>query len=196
MIYLRINRCSTLNPLHNLKGNFCVNCNEKFIFSFSTFEVLPLVELYLEDDLDDDEILRILEEANKSRIENTIKENLKKKNENENQWFEEKDDNAEFLKLKSNENQSTNNYMESLNIYNQEKLDKEKFANLNLNEVLVLDWPVPLRKQFFRNMVPEISISKCPFCNKFFQTDDFETQILTHGCCTFCRTPQSIQNKN
>ena len=176
-----------MNPLHNPKGNFCVNCNEPFLFSFSTFEVLPLVELRL-DDLTDEEALKILQKNTEAAVG---KAPTKSKRPEGDQWFEERSGNAELLKLNSNENA----FMEDLDLYeDEERSGKEQFAKLSLNEVLVADWPLPLRKKFYRNMVPDaISVSKCPYCNKFFQTDDFESQLLMHGVCLFCRTPQSMQ---
>lgn len=176
-----------MNPLYNPKGNYCVNCNEKFIFSFSTFEVLPLVELQF-DDLSDEEALNILKENTKSRIR-PIKKSTKKSDEN--RWYEERSQNAELLKFNSTESDD----LVDLNLYaDQLKLDREQFGQLNLNEVLVLDWTKPLKKQFYRNMVPEVAVTKCSFCNKFFQTDDFESQLLMHGSCSFCRTTQTVQN--
>lgn len=185
-----------MNPLHNAKGNFCVNCNERFVFSFSTFEVLPLVELRLDDDLTDDEALQIVEKANESRVDGAFKNAKPAGQAEENVWFEERTGNAEFLKL--NANSSNDHLLENLeNVYELDRLNRDAFAQLiaqlNLNELLVLDWPSPLRTRFFRNMVPEISVSRCSNCNKFFQTDDFETQILMHGSCLFCRSVQKVQ---
>lgn len=179
-----------MNPLHNPKGNFCVNCNERFVFSFFTFEVLPLVELRL-DDLSDEEASKILQENTKAAIGTAPTKARKPEGD---QWFEERSGNAELLKLNSNES-NEDAFMEDLNLYEeQQRSGKEQFAKLSLNEVLVVDWPAPLRKKFYRNMVPDaISVSKCPYCNKFFQTDDFESQLLMHGVCLFCRTSQSMQ---
>lgn len=180
-----------MNPLHNPKGNFCVNCNERFVFSFFSFEVLPLVELRL-DDLSDEEALRILQANTRAAIGTMPKKPARKPADE--QWFEERTGNAELLKLNSNESQE-DAYMDDLELYEeQEQSGREQFAKLSLNEVLVVDWPKPLRKQFYRNMVPDaISVSQCSYCNKFFQTDDFESQLLMHGVCLFCRTPQSMQ---
>jgi intraflagellar transport protein 122 len=46
-------RCSTVNPLLNTQGDFCINCGAPFIRSFVTFEHLPLVEFELDVDITD-----------------------------------------------------------------------------------------------------------------------------------------------
>ena len=181
-----------MNPLHNPKGNFCVNCGERFVFSFISFEVLPLVELRL-DDLSDEEAMRILQANTKAAI-GTVPKKSARKPAGE-QWLEERTGNADLLKLNSTESQEDAYPDELDQLYdNEAQSSREQFSKLSLNEVLVVDWPKPLRKRFYRNMVPDaISVSKCPYCNKFFQTDDFESQLLMHGVCLFCRTPQSMQ---
>ncbi|KAJ1568295.1 hypothetical protein HK405_002985 [Cladochytrium tenue] len=47
--------CAAPNPLLNSKGDVCHNCQEPFVRSFYSFEVLPLVEFVLDDGITDDE---------------------------------------------------------------------------------------------------------------------------------------------
>jgi intraflagellar transport protein 122 len=54
-------RCSATNPLVANKGNTCVNCKHSFIYSFYSFDVLPLVQFFPEDDITDEEALRLIE---------------------------------------------------------------------------------------------------------------------------------------
>uniref|UniRef100_A0A8C2J8X8 Intraflagellar transport protein 122 homolog n=1 Tax=Cyprinus carpio TaxID=7962 RepID=A0A8C2J8X8_CYPCA len=54
-------RCSTNNPLLNNQGNSCINCRQPFIYSASSYEVLPLVEFYLEDDISDEEAVSLID---------------------------------------------------------------------------------------------------------------------------------------
>ena len=56
-------------------------------------------------------------------------------------------------------------------------------------EVIVAKWPSPLRYQYFRNLLPDMSVTKCETCNKMFHTDDYELQLLQKGHCPFCRAP-------
>uniref|UniRef100_A0A8B9G727 Intraflagellar transport protein 122 homolog n=1 Tax=Amazona collaria TaxID=241587 RepID=A0A8B9G727_9PSIT len=54
-------RCSTNNPLLNNLGNVCVNCRQPFVFSASSYEVLHLVEFYLEDGITDEEAVALID---------------------------------------------------------------------------------------------------------------------------------------
>lgn len=53
-------RCSMPNPLLSTIGNVCMHCRQPFVFSFSSFEVLPLVEFFLDTDISDEEAVRLI----------------------------------------------------------------------------------------------------------------------------------------
>jgi intraflagellar transport protein 122 len=44
-------------------------------------------------------------------------------------------------------------------------------------EVIVAKWEPPLKYQYFRNVLPDMAITKCETCNKIFHTEDFELQV-------------------
>ncbi|KAK0399989.1 hypothetical protein QR680_003303 [Steinernema hermaphroditum] len=46
-------RCGTANPI--MTASRCINCNANFVYSFATFEILPLVEFTIADDISDEE---------------------------------------------------------------------------------------------------------------------------------------------
>uniref|UniRef100_A0A8C9F9T9 Intraflagellar transport protein 122 homolog n=1 Tax=Pavo cristatus TaxID=9049 RepID=A0A8C9F9T9_PAVCR len=54
-------RCSTNNPLLNNLGNVCINCRQPFVFSASSYEVLHLVEFYLEEGITDEEAVSLID---------------------------------------------------------------------------------------------------------------------------------------
>ena len=57
-------RCATANPLvssESLDG--CGNCQQEYVYSFSNFEPLPLVEFKFEDDLTDQEAYGLIDTA-------------------------------------------------------------------------------------------------------------------------------------
>ncbi|KAM9227601.1 intraflagellar transport protein 122 homolog isoform 2-T2 [Leptosomus discolor] len=83
-------RCSTSNPLLNNLGNVCINCRQPFVFSASSYEVLHLVEFYLEDGITDEEAVALIDlEAPRS-------------NKRENKWQEMMSDHAQSLRLDDN----------------------------------------------------------------------------------------------
>lgn len=78
-------------------------------------------------------------------------------------------------------------------------------ASLGPGEVIVCRWPPPLRNTYYRNLMPDMAITKCETCNKVreevtspllesnvrlyqvFHSDDYELQLLQKGHCPFCR---------
>uniref|UniRef100_A0A8C3PIF9 Intraflagellar transport protein 122 homolog n=1 Tax=Calidris pygmaea TaxID=425635 RepID=A0A8C3PIF9_9CHAR len=80
-------RCSTNNPLLNNLGNVCINCRQPFVFSASSYEVLHLVEFYLEDGITDEEAVALID-LEAPRL-----------NKRENKWKEMMSDNAQSLRL-------------------------------------------------------------------------------------------------
>ncbi|KAG8002573.1 hypothetical protein GBF38_015038 [Nibea albiflora] len=54
-------RCSTNNPLLNNQGSVCINCRQPFIYSASSYEVLPLVQFYLEEGISDEEAVSLID---------------------------------------------------------------------------------------------------------------------------------------
>ena len=66
---------------------------------------------------------------------------------------------------------------------------RSALQSMQPGEVVVAKWPSPLRYQYFRNLLPDMSVTKCETCNKMFHTDDYELQLLQKGHCPFCRAP-------
>uniref|UniRef100_A0A2D4GHE9 Uncharacterized protein n=2 Tax=Micrurus corallinus TaxID=54390 RepID=A0A2D4GHE9_MICCO len=54
-------RCSTHNPLLNNLGNVCINCRQPFVFAAASYDVLHLVEFYLEDGITDEEAVALID---------------------------------------------------------------------------------------------------------------------------------------
>ena len=66
---------------------------------------------------------------------------------------------------------------------------RSALQSMQPGEVIVAKWPPPLTYQYFRNLLPDTSVTKCETCNKMFHTDDYELQLLQKGHCPFCRAP-------
>lgn len=62
-------RCSHHNPLLNPKGNDCTNCGQPFVFSFASFEPLPLVEFIIPDEITDEEAMSLIDYVPNSQFE-------------------------------------------------------------------------------------------------------------------------------
>lgn len=179
-------RCSTTNPLLNSKGNHCVNCQQPFVHSFVNFEILPLIEFVLEEGLSDEEAVKILNLSIPTQ-----------KAKPENQWQAQIVGNAEKLTFDNSavDDEGPDPFTARLLSIEQDGSDfvpvvvsRSVLKNIPRTEVYILQWPKPLRCQYFKSLLPDVSIIKCNFCQKLFHTDDFELKYLQYGHCPFCRS--------
>ncbi|NXK60377.1 IF122 protein, partial [Sylvietta virens] len=177
-------RCSTNNPLLNNLGNVCINCRQPFVFSASSYEVLHLVEFYLEDGITDEEAVALIDlEAPRA-------------SKRENKWQEMLSDHAQSLRR----DDSTDIIIEDDDPFTAKLsfeqggsepepvvLSRAALRAMGRRDVLVKRWPPPLRWQFYRSLLPDASVTLCPSCFQMFHTEDYELLILQHNCCPFCR---------
>ncbi|XP_055948629.1 intraflagellar transport protein 122 homolog isoform X1 [Argiope bruennichi] len=178
-------RCSTSNPLINKQGNICFNCKQPFVYSFISFEILPVVEFFLEDGIDDDEAYKLL--ARKPKLESNSTVMM--------------DSNTQYLKIEDNDPFEDDTDIFTYDAATGEAgpliLNRKKLEMMNLSEVIICKWPHPLRTQYFKNVLPSVQIHKCIKCNKLFHSDDYELEILKKNCCPFCRvTVQELEGND
>lgn len=176
-------RCSTSNPLINKQGNICFNCKQPFVYSFISFEVLPVIEFFLDEGIDDNEAFKLLSKKPKIEVDAPVM----------------MDNDTQYLKLEDNDPFES----EDSNIFSYDTatgepgpliLNRKKLEMMNFSEVTICKWPHPLRTQYFKNVLPSVQIHRCPSCNKLFHSDDYELEILKKNCCPFCRaTVQELE---
>ena len=191
-------RCSTTNPLTNTRGgNRCNNCNAPFVMSFVSFEILPLVEFHLEEGITDKEAMSLIESSAKSN-KNDEKKNGGGTDGGDIMTLENEDLDPFQNKMLSFSQHDDNDILsdDPASDYQPVVVNRKILSNMEPGEVIVCKWgPAPaLRYQFFRNLMPDMAITKCETCNKMFHTDDYELQLLQKGHCPFCRTPPAHFN--
>ncbi|XP_014106996.1 PREDICTED: intraflagellar transport protein 122 homolog isoform X2 [Pseudopodoces humilis] len=175
-------RCSTNNPLLNNLGNVCINCRQPFVFSASSYEVLHLVEFYLEDGITDEEAVALIDlEA-------------PRRSKRENKWQEMMSDHTQSLKLDDNTDitEDDDPFTAKLSFEGGSEfvpvvVSRAVLRSMSRRDVLIKRWPRPLRWQYYRSLLPDASITMCPSCFQMFHTEDYELLILQHNCCPFCR---------
>ncbi|XP_061311979.1 intraflagellar transport protein 122 homolog isoform X2 [Pezoporus flaviventris] len=152
-------RCSTNNPLLNNLGNVCVNCRQPFVFSASSYEVLHLVEFYLEDGITDEEAVALID-LEAPRL-----------NKRESKWQEMKSDNAESLRLDDNTDIEDDDPFTAKLSFEQGGsefvpvvVNRAVLQSMSRRDVLIKRWPKPLRWQYYRSLLPDASITMCPSC--------------------------------
>uniref|UniRef100_A0A914C690 Intraflagellar transport protein 122 homolog n=1 Tax=Acrobeloides nanus TaxID=290746 RepID=A0A914C690_9BILA len=171
-------RCGTSNPI--MGGNQCVHCDTPFVYSFATFEVLPLVEFHISDNLSEEEAIGLLQaEPPMHDDSNNPFKKLKKRQE---------------LKLNQDELLS----LETSHVFICKWMPplKTRFYYNMISEISIAKCPACHKTRFYYNMISEISIAKCPACHKMFHMDDFEMAVLQEGYCPFCRTKQEREDKS
>eukprot|EP00039_Didymoeca_costata_P007788 m.103931 g.103931 ORF g.103931 m.103931 type:complete len:1184 (+) comp13828_c0_seq5:52-3603(+) len=171
-------RCSSSNALldEKSKGMLCSECKQPFVFSGYSFDVLPLIEFQLEENLNDEEAMKAIE--NDSNVGASSSE-------------------TDRMDMESNE--AEDGFSVQLMQFTPGEefspiiVDEKMLCSIPSSEIFIQQYPKPLRPRYYRNVLAEISVSQCETCNKFFHTDDYELLILQEKMCPFCRTKVSIQ---
>uniref|UniRef100_A0A6I8SFF2 Intraflagellar transport protein 122 homolog n=1 Tax=Xenopus tropicalis TaxID=8364 RepID=A0A6I8SFF2_XENTR len=177
-------RCSTNNPFLNNLGNVCINCRQRFVFSASSYEVLPLVEFYLEDGISDEEAVSLVDlEAPRSSSK-------------ADSWREMSSGDTQTLRLDDGDDMMTYDPFTAKLSFEQGGsefvpvvVNRAVLRTMSRRDVLIKRWPLPLKWQYFRSLLPDVSITMCPSCFQMFHTEDYELLVLQHNCCPYCRRP-------
>ena len=129
-----------------------MNCGQPFIHSSVSFEILPLVEFQLEEGISDAEALRLIEsESGGDDHDNEEGENV----------LTLGDDNGEdpfTTRLFSFQQEGA--------AFSPVIANTAVLQSLGPGEVIVCKWPQPLRYTYYRNLMPDMAITKCQTCNK------------------------------
>ncbi|XP_073207351.1 intraflagellar transport protein 122 homolog isoform X1 [Lepidochelys kempii] len=176
-------RCSTNNPLLNNLGNVCINCRQPFVFSASSYEVLHLVEFYLEEGITDEEAVALID-LEAPRL-----------NKREDKWQEMASDGAQRLRFDDNTDiiEEDDPFTAKLSFEQGGSefvpviVNRAVLRSMSRRDVLIKRWPKPLQWQYFRSLLPDASITMCPTCFQMFHSEDYELLVLQHNCCPYCR---------
>uniref|UniRef100_A0ABI7X6H1 Intraflagellar transport protein 122 homolog n=1 Tax=Felis catus TaxID=9685 RepID=A0ABI7X6H1_FELCA len=175
-------RCSTNNPLLNNLGNVCINCRQPFVFSASSYEVLHLVEFYLEEGITDEEAVSLIDlEAPRHK--------------HENKWQEITSSNSQTLRLDETTDSMRDDdpftaklsFEQGGSEFVPVVVSRSVLRSMSRRDVLIKRWPPPLQWQYFRSLLPDASITMCPSCFQMFHSEDYELLVLQHTCCPYCR---------
>ena len=199
-------RCSSTNPLLNpltnklAKGDSCTNCGHPFVRSFTSFDVLPLVEFAPDPSISDDDAIELIRQqpgaggATKSRGKSGSG------------WKEGKMDDADVMTLDDDDyldkaamgpgGMEKDSFTRALNLtletqgaaYRPIALGANALANLKRSEVFVCRSTTKgQRATFYRNMLPDIAVAVSQPCNRFFHLEDFEFAYLSNKGCPYSR---------
>lgn len=177
-------RCSTNNPLLNNQGNVCINCRQPFVFSASSYEVLPLVQFYLEEGITDEEAVALIDrEAPKTEQK---KDTWQETTIGDSQTLHLDDDMA---KIEADPFTAKLSFEQGGSDFVPVVVNREVLQSMSKRDVLIKRWPKPLRWHYYRSLLPDVSITMCPTCFQMFHSEDYELLVLQHNCCPYCRRP-------
>ncbi|XP_013990296.1 intraflagellar transport protein 122 homolog isoform X2 [Salmo salar] len=177
-------RCSTNNPLLNSQGSVCINCKQPFIYSASSYEVLPLVQFYLDKGIGDEEAVSLID------LEVPCIDRKAAR------WQEMSSGESQSLKLDDGtEDIEEDPFMAKLSFeqggsdFVPVVVSRSVLRSMSRRDVLIKRWPKPLQWEYYRSLLPDVSITMCPSCFQMFHSEDYELLVLQHNCCPYCRRP-------
>lgn len=194
-------RCSSVNPGLQNAADRCINCGHVFVRSFLSFEVLPLVEFFIDDDIPEEEVLKLI------RSEPPSSSSSRSRNE----YNETDSKGAQTLRLDDEDDDElmSDNVKAANDPFQQQlcaeadidtgvvpaiQLDRNGLLMCPPREVFVRQWgwkresTITQPTQYFRTVVPGVPISMCGTCQHFFHQEDLEMHVLQKRSCPFCRT--------
>ncbi len=172
----------------------CSNCKHEFVYSFHSFDILPLVEFYPEDDISDEEARKLIErepplgKTRKGATSESVQTlSLDNQETFENDLFGSLLDQYEVPVDCCNECVQQEGRQGVL------KVNRDVLLGLKKTEVFIRKWVSPSTPtQYYRLMVPEIPVVLCSSCNHFFHEDDYEIASIQKRRCPLCRVSSDL----
>jgi intraflagellar transport protein 122 len=178
-----------------------VNCDEPFVFSFVSFEALPLVRIRLQRQISDSEATDLLLQS-PSPIDSRIDRSAIASGSKEEPPSLQDSRSVNVLRLEGDsqpnmaEVQQSNDALdEALNMFGSAEYDRDMLLRVPPPEVIILRWPSPLKYEFWRNLMPEIRVVNCDNCNKLYLAEELETHLIQHRSCPFCRKAMTVLDR-
>ena len=177
-----------------------------YLFLICSFfqDVLPIVEFELEDGISDEEAVHLIKKQPEhkgrriSRQDDDIPASSNWQEENYSEFqtlkftdFDEKKAVGSPASQSSGKDPFTlrmTTFEEKGQEYTAIVVNRTILEHMPSSEVFIANYAGPIRKRYYRNLVSDMSIVKCPDCHKFFHSDEYEVFILREGVCPFCRS--------
>jgi intraflagellar transport protein 122 len=203
-------RCSSTNPLLSNRGqggDQCTTCGHPFIRSYVSFEILPLVEFTIADDVTHEEALKLLDEdrVSKKKGSGGIGKKASSRPADEerlvldDQHGADSDDDADgdggddgFTKLLIDEGAPAAG---GAGDYKPLVCSRRALRSMRKEEVFVAEHScAAIPRKYYKSVMSDLPIVMCDSCQHFFHEEDYEFHVLQHQACPFCRT--AIKNSD
>jgi len=180
-------RCSVVNPLMSKHGISCSTCSHSFVYSFWSFDTLPLVEFKIDPSISSEKAKQLIE---KEYTGNSLNSSMRR------------DHNVQTLNLDTTM-EETDEFGKMLEAYEQGGVTdpivcgEGCLEQMNKTEVFIVNPPSKLLPtRYFKLVVSETAVVMCPACGKFFHEEDYEIASLQRGHCPFCRAPSILTQQS
>ena len=196
------NRCMNPNPLLTNTGENCTGCGQELVKNFLGFDSLPLVEFTPTQGITHKRVLECLRmdppddpgsfsgfkkggrgdgwQENRNKDEQTLTFNNQNDETVDNDLFTQK----MLEQLETQVNPSSQNPVE---------VDERVLQHMRFEEVFIVDFTSlcpKMPRRYFKNMLPDVSITMCECCCKFFIQDEYDFAYIEKGHCPFCKNVQ------
>jgi intraflagellar transport protein 122 len=198
------NRCMTTNQLINHQGDFCTGCGQKFVRNMTGFDTLPLVEFVPPPNMPHKRVLECLRQdppEDRGGFAGLSKP-AKRGGRHHDGWQENGTGDEQTLTFNNNQEEDMDNDVFTQKMLEQletqvnpeaskpVEVDERVLQHMNFEEVYIVDYSKlcpNMPRKFYRNMVPDVSITLCECCCKFFLQDEYEFAYIEKGHCPFCK---------
>jgi intraflagellar transport protein 122 len=188
-------RCGQTNPALSASGDKCAQCFHPFVRCFHSFEILPLVEFTVPDEISEAEAERmILGGAGGKRIKAPVTDEWQAEEANVMTFNDELVD-AALDNGNSTGGDPFSKQQMQLDLGGKSKVyapvlcQPDHLKLLKSDDVFIVKRPysalaIPWR--FYRNVVPSVGVTLHD-CGHFYAQEHFEFESLKSGGCPFCR---------
>ncbi|KND02004.1 uncharacterized protein SPPG_02510 [Spizellomyces punctatus DAOM BR117] len=196
-------QCSAINPLLNPKGDSCTNCLEPFVHSFYSFISLPLVQFTVESGISDDEASRLINmdppSLDGKRDGSSIKHDRPRASSATKDGQSSAGKGGMVGASGSVKDDPFRRQLAGLERgggtgYTPVKVGRKALMTMERHAVFIRRWGKKcLRPEYYRMMLTDVPVVLCKTCQHFFLEDEWVYQILSKGCCSFCRAKVDLE---
>lgn len=215
-------RCKQKVPLLTLPGDRCPQCFHPFVRSFITFEVLPLVEFTLANELQDEEAANIItsrlsttriaadDEDELDKVPDTAAEASAQANvitfEEQNIDYQIDQQLNAMGRSKAAANKGGDPFFTQLQfvtrpgrangVYHPFVANADMLHMFKREEIIIIRPPygtLPVPNRYYRLVDTEAQISVCSGCQHFFNASDLEYETMKGNGCPICRHKPGVE---
>lgn len=180
------------NTNKSITHDVCQLCQHRYIRSVLTYDILPLVEFTVMNDISDVDAIKYIQHDNSSsavkqsmsqadtlNLDDTVDTHGSELNDSfytQMMMIQNTQNNGAIMDTNSSQSSSHNVIV----------LDKSALLSLPSSQIYICR-QVNASYKYFRTVVPDIDLTQCNQCNMIFETDQWLLYTLQHNICPYCK---------